>query len=326
MANSEHGSKVGLTSGSIARYFSGSDGVSGGSNFMSMCELSVKISHASVECRVCGGLGFKEIAADEMKARYRRIARESDPEKLEQLRESLRRESDCVVCRGSGHTTQRRIDMAHAMHPMFTTVRCSRCRGCGETLKPDDASAELGDVCQVCNGSTYIVPVTVKETGSTKHGKMPHSEPSDGDDANSAGEIGGSWADEQELLERGRVGRELDQLRRQDPALSAGMASYFGIEGDKWGPHKWGRAFSLWPHTPAGLQLAAMGAERSLRGHGHMMRALDLIAAEREADSRAGATTDRASVHRRALIKLADSQARQLFERMQGAIRQVEAA
>lgn len=317
-----------LTASSLARYFEEAETSLGSSNYFGMCEMAVRVSHASVTCRLCSGLGFKALDADEMRAVYKRIARETDPDKLWELRNSLSYESSCVVCHGSGVTTQRRADIATAMHPMFTTVRCGKCKGCGETFPPNDVTAERQDVCLACGGSAYVVPVTVKEKGSSKTGKPPKREPSSADDPDDAPVALSNWVDEDALVERGRVSRELEAIRRADPVIGLAINSYFGPDGDRWADNKWGRAFALWQHTDAGEALARESAERSNRGHGHLMRAIDLIATERDAEARAGANTirDPWRDRRRALIALADKQARELHARMQRTIRQTEAA
>jgi hypothetical protein len=317
-----------LTAESLGRYFEESEASISSSNYLGMCEMAVKVSHASVPCRLCEGMGFKAIDPKEMADRYKRIARESDPNKLQELRDSLSLETTCVVCHGSGATTQRRADMATAMHPMFTTVRCGKCKGCGETFPPNDVTAERQDVCLACSGVTYIIPVTVKEKGSSKHGKPPKREPSSADDSDEGSAALSNWVDEDALVERGRVSRELEAIRRADPLIGRAIASYFGPEGDKWGDHKWGRAFALWQHTDAGTKLAGESAERSKGGHGHLMQATDLIATERDAEARAGALAGRDAWRdrRRALIAMADNQARELHTRMQRTIRQTEAA
>lgn len=335
LVSTSHGKA--LLPGSIAKYFAGNDcAFSGSSNYLDMCELAVKISHASVECRACDGMGFRAMSAATLQSWSRKLAEVSEDaspehreEKRDQIRKTMSRESECLVCCGSGYTTQRRIDMAAAMHPMFTTVRCGKCRGCGETFPPTDATAEVQDVCPGCHGVTYVVPVTVKEKGSTKTGKPPKREPGGSDDD----ELGSSsafsaWVDEDAVVERGRVGREIDAIRRSDPVVGAGIESYYGLDGDKWGPHKWGRTFALWQHTQAGQRLADEGAIHSRASHGFLMKPLDLIASECDIASRSGAEgrTTREGRHRAALIAQADKQARELLGRIRAAIRGAEEA
>lgn len=312
----------------LTQYCAGSDRAAGGSSFDVMCELAIKISHASVPCRACAGHGFRHLSEQELREWAKKLAAETDHRAILQVRQTLEREGTCTVCSGSGYTTQRRADRASAMHPMFTTVRCGRCRGCGETLQPSDTSAERGDTCLGCGGATYIVPVTVKEKGSTKHGKAPQRERNDdGEYDEPAGDIGGAWFDEDELRERGRISRQLETLGQQDPTLTAALGSFMGAEGDKWRHHAWGRVFALWPHTEAGRLLARESAERSRAGHGFLLAPLDLLASERDAEARAGAPArDPWRDRRRALLGQADKQARQLMIRVRAVIEQLEAA
>ena len=313
----------------LTQYFAGSDGASGGSSFDFMCELAIKISHASVPCRACDGQGFRALTEDELRKWEHKIAAETTHHGKKQLRETLMREGSCTVCRGSGATTQRRADRAHAMDAMFSTVRCGRCRGCGEVLIPSDESAERGDTCLGCGGLTYIVPVTVKEKGSSKHGKAPHRERTDdGDYDEPAGDIGGSWFDEDELRERGRVSRRLEAIGQAEPALTVALGHYYGADGDKWRHHRWGRVFALWQDTQAGKRLAQGSAERSRQGHGFLLAPLDLIASERDAEGKAEAPGRHNHWRdlRRALLAQADREARELQARLRRVIEEIEAA
>ncbi len=319
-----------LTASSIERYLAQSERTSGGSNFLSMCEMAVKVSHASVQCRACCGTGFQELSELEVAKRQARIDREDNPKQRAELREILNRETDCLVCHGSGYTTQKRADRAAAMDSMFTTVRCSKCRGCGENVTPDDESAEVGDVCLACGvvrgaldskANGFFVPVTVKEKGSSKNGKAPPRTPDGDDDGGTAATVS-SWVDEDAVVERGRTGRQLDALRQTNPEIGAAVESYFGADGGKWAPHKWTRTFALWQHTPSGCRLAQDSAERSKLGHGYLLAPLDLIAAERDAEERATESSPR----RRALIMRADAEARDLCRRMHALLRSSEAA
>jgi hypothetical protein len=307
--------KSGLSANRIARYLS-EPGSS--SNYLTMCEVSLSVTHTSVRCRACEGLGFRDLSKDELALRMQRIAREDDAQKRAELRDQLGHETTCRACRGSGYTTQKRADIAHAMDSMFTTVRCGRCKGCGEAMPPTDAGAERGDVCLKCVGETCLVPVTVKPKGSSKSGKAPRREAED-DELEA---MPSRSVDEEALVERGLVARQLDALRHSDPLAAAAVESYFGLEGDRWGQHKWGRLFALWQHTSAGKQLSKESAERSRAGHGYLLAPLDLIAAERDAELRASVR----SARRRALLARADVDARHLLRRMQAAIASLEAA
>jgi hypothetical protein len=328
---------------------------------------SIQLGHSSVKCRACDGLGYRELSVEDLQRRARRVAeaqleladaekiQDSDlrtrrrgeaTENLKKTRAALSRESDCIVCKGVGYTDPTRSDRATAMHSLFTTVWCATCRGCGEPvgpmvkleanartyrfypLNPTDDSAERQDRCERCDGTAYLVPVTVRSTGSSKGGKAPsRSEAGGADEASDGtvlreGEAAPSWADEDDLAERGRVSRALEAIRRDKPDVAAALEAYYGPEGDKWGPHKWGRMFALWPLTQAGRKLAELGASRSKGGHGWLIAPIDLISNERDTDSR----SDVRDPGRRALIGQADKQARELHARMQRAINGTEAA
>lgn len=359
-----------VTQGSISRFFSGGGKQQGSSNFGAMCESmagSIQLGHSSVKCRACDGQGYRELSAEELQKRARRIAeaqlevagadriaddylrserRKEASDALDRLRKSLSRESDCIVCKGVGYTDPTRSDRGTAMHSLFTTVWCSTCRGCGEPvgpmvkleanartyrfypLNPTDDSAERHDRCERCEGTSYIVPVTVRSTGSSKGGKAPsRSDAGSSEEASDGsvyreGEAAPSWADEDALAERGRVSRALEAIRRDTPELAQALEAFYGPEGDKWGPHKWGRIFALWPLTQAGRKLAELGANRSKGGHGWLIEPIDLISNERDTDSR----SDVRDPGRRALIGQADKQARDLHARMQRAINGTEAA
>jgi hypothetical protein len=352
-----HRSKV--TLGSIARYYSAGSGDIG-SNFGAMTDRLALMAHRSVRCRLCKETpGVRELPPEEMKQRWLRVHRLEEAisaarralnsertrkllEDREALGKELCAETECPACKGTGYTKPTRAHRAHAGDGMFTTARCSKCWGCGEpvgevvavqssigerktyyfaSLLPTDATAERGDRCQGCGGATYTVPITVRETGSSKHGKAPSRDLSGGDDGTS-GEAAPSWVDEDELAERGRVSRVLDELRRQDPTVALAIEAFNGPEGDRWGAHRWGRGFTLWQFTGAGRRLATEAAERSRRGHGHLVSPLDLLATERETEQR-GSAPDH---HRRALLDQANRQAAEIHIRMMTALRGIEAA
>lgn len=308
--------KTGLSASRVARYLAESGGRS---NYRTMCEVALDRTHTSIKCRVCQGLGFRELSTDELSLRMQRIFREDDAKHRAELREQLSRETTCRACGGGGYMTQKRADMAHAMHSMYTTVRCGPCKGCGETIHPNDESAERGDTCLRCLGDTYIVPVTVKPQGSSKHGKAARREDDEDDRVQGTAT---NAVDEEAMVERGLVARQLDTLRRSDALAATALASYFGIDGDRWGQHKWGRLFALWQHTSAGTVIARESSEKSKAGHGFLLAPLDLIASERDAELRASVRNPR----RRALLARADVEARSLLRRMNTALAAMEAA
>jgi hypothetical protein len=316
-----------LSPGKISRYLAESDRPAIGSNYDAMAELTLSLSHTSVRCRACAGSGVRELSREDLESRGRQLAREKTDIGREHLRRRLSYDTVCRACRGIGWTTQKRADRAAAMDSFYTTVHCSKCRATGETLEPNDESAEIGDVCTACGdvrgaldsvANGFFVPVTVKPIHGPQHGGGGSAT----DDDENPEPSYAAGPDEDAMAERARVGRELDAVRRSDPAVGAAIDSYFGTDGAKWGSHKWGRVFALWQHTKAGRQIAQESAEKSRRGHGFLIAPLDLIAAERDAEFRA----EECSTHRRALLRAADTQARELLRRVQAVMGDSEAA
>lgn len=333
-----------MAAGAVARYLSGSSQPSISSNFGAMCEmLSRQVrKHGSVQCRVCDGLGARDLDESELAAREReieeledRITAEKDQGRRDDLfkeqrsmRERLVGDSTCRACRGTGYITEARADMAHAMDSMWTTVRCGRCKGCGETFPPTDESADEQDICPRCDngksglgerkGEGYIVPVTVKETGSSKKGKAPKTE-SGGDDLDvmPANDLAtATWVDEDAMAEYGHVSREMASLRKRNPILAGAIESYYGPDGDKWGSHKWGRLFSIWHFTSAGKRLAQEGAGKTSEALVDRIHPLDLIASERDAEVRG----DVGNYPRSKLIIQAEKQAREMLVAIEKAV------
>jgi hypothetical protein len=321
-----------LNSEKLTSYFAGQDASGAGSNYFGMCAAVLAVSHASVDCRACSGKGYRELSADDLKAWGSRIADHDSTENRQQVRRALSHASDCAACQGSGKVTARRTDHASAMDSMFTTVRCGLCRGCGETTCPTDTSAERGDVCLGCGGASYIVPVTVKETGSTKDGKAPRREAAAvGDflpDNESQPEPLSRVFDEDVALERQRMALELQVVRAQDPQLADALASYRGPESEPWVQHRWGRGFVVWQHTPAGKLVVHEVAEQSERRAGHLVAPTRLLALARDQLELPGdAPVMLRDVTRlRVLMARADREARDLLRRLKAVIHQVESA
>jgi len=163
------------------------------------------------------------------------------------------------------------------------------------------------------------MPITVRDTGSSKKGKPP---PLEGGDDDVDVSRGASWLDEEAILEHGRTGRIVHAIKQHSPELAYAIEVYHSADGDRWGGHKWGREFALWPLTEAGRQIAKQAANRSLKGFEHLMAPLDLIATERAAEARSGAP-NRA---RQALLRKADAQAKILLRRMSEAYAEAKAA
>jgi hypothetical protein len=301
------------------------------SNFALMCERAEQLSYTAEPCKPCNGEGFRLMEVDELARWERRIRDEADPDRRSDLRTLLARESTCTVCHGVGSTPTRRNDWLLGIDSMWTTVRCSRCRATGVDLgRSAAARLILGDGCERCRrrnddgqpaddgpGNGYTVPITVRSTGSSKGGKPPKREP--GGDIDYAVT---NWVDEDAMIERGRVGREIDAIRRRNPTVGNAMDDYYGVQGDKWGGHKWGRSFAVWHHTDAGKRLAEIGKERSFRGHGHLLHPLDLIASERDAHLRG----ETGNPNRPWLIERAARRAVELVREIEAAVRETECA
>jgi hypothetical protein len=304
-----------LNSESVARYYAGADGA-GGSNYMASCVMALAISHSSVRCRACKGQGYCELSEAALRDFAQRIAGEKNETNRDQIRRDLSYQTTCKGCKGSGWTTQKRADRAAAIDSMFTTVRCGRCRGCGEVTTPTDTSAERQDVCLSCGGAAYIVPVTVKETGSTKDGREPRREAGDASDT----ALAHAPVDEDDELEQLHdVAEELERVRAQDPQLAAALASYHGPEGEGWIQHRWGRGFVLWQHTAAGKQLVTHLAERSPHRSGYLVPPTRLLAEDRATQEQPGsaASSGRDGALVRVLLTRARDKARELLLRMQ---------
>jgi hypothetical protein len=265
-----------------------------------------------------------------MRARAAAIVAELDPKARDQLRKDLSAETTCTVCKGVGYTTQRRADRASAMDSMFTTVRCGRCRGCGESVSPSDASAEREDRCLACGGAAYIVPVSVKERGSTKSGRAPRREAAEVGDY-IPGELTNSEPDRyvegriEDLVDQRRAAKGLDQALSAAPDLAPALHSYLGPEGDRWVNHRWGRAFTLWQHTAAGKALAPETAALSARGSWHLLDTTELLALTRDDYELGRLPNTRDGARARVLLGRADHEARVLLQRLETALAEVEA-
>lgn len=205
---------------------------------------------------------------------------------------------------------------------IFTTVRCGRCLGCGEVM-----NEEAEDVCPRCKGDCCVVPQTVRETGSSKKGKLPPGATNVADDAAAA------WLppepdaeDEASAEQRAETLEVLQEVAAADPEAAEAAAMYQGPYGDKWAAHHWGRTFVLWPMTAGGAAISDLYLDlkrRELRGAGHhLMLPLDRIAAAREEESH----TKTPNMMLRTLITKADREARILEARMLVVLAEAEAA
>jgi hypothetical protein len=196
---------------------------------------------------------------------------------------------------------------------MFNTVRCNKCRGCGEVM---DEDAE--DICPTCIAEMSIIPVTVKETGCSKKGKAPKRVTgTDGDGNPTATRVHSTeWHDaqtdttEEETAAYGEMSRLSLHIRETNPYAASALEAYYGPDGDRWAPTRWGRIFALWPLTKAGQALIRRARESSHEGHGFELSDLDTLASERNAEDCATV----ADMFRRSKISEADRAARALLQ------------
>lgn len=300
------------------------------SNYAAMCDAAATDKHASVRCRPCSGIGARTLGRKELEDWQRQIANEKRPGRRAELREELSKRSICRSCDGVGYTSPSRIDKL-PYDWFYTTLRCGRCRGCGETTRPSDATAELGDVCQRCGPATtkpvgYVIPVTVKETGSSEgRGGGARVTPDADDDwgAELMAVNAAEHVDERALEEYVRIREALDQVAEIDALAALALETWHGPDGERWARHRWGRIFALWQHTEAGKWLVADWAKESGKSNstvGTHLRPLEALATMRNTDMVAGKAAD---PRRRARIGQADRQARALWARTRGVLQQV---
>ena len=285
------------------------------SNYDAMCrELARRRDEAHVECPDCEGLGFRPLPPEQLAAFAERmaakVASKASWKTLERERWRLNRSSVCVTCRGCGYVRSKSRGGRHRPDSMWTTVQCRLCRGSGETWPPTDESAEVGDVCPDCLGDAYRVPITVRPRAKTA-------------------ECSG-YLEEEDLSEVRRCKEPepatdavevIASMRATDPETASAVVVLLGPHGDRWAQHQWGRRFALWPLVPAGRQLLEEASTTSSELD-HYLRQLEVLSSERAAEVQA----ERGNPRRRALIALADRQARLLESRVERAIAEIEAA
>jgi hypothetical protein len=339
-------------------------GVAPPSNFEAMAEIIFRSGNAGPEpCDACKGEGSRRLNSAVIADYEKRVAKKleecvllrkaladippdqhegsyeakrlenrlRDTEKnARDLRYEFNRRSICRACRGSGFAPRSAGARGGRPDPMFSTIPCESCRGsnasrhggrahgtsCG-SIYPSDSWFPA--VCVKCKGASYLVPITARPTLKTSDvvenpkgvDNLPEHFPDTDFDAES---------DELEPVEQTPQGF-LDGIREHDPMLAAAITCYLGAKGDECGEHFWGRRFALWPLTKHGRQLADESRAESVVKGGYE-HALDLCRIERLAEIQADEGTPR----RRALITLADGEARQLEAKVESAIVVAEAA
>jgi hypothetical protein len=335
------------------------------SNYDAMCSAISEGGIITRECEACGGVrrgkekrpgnGFRELAPRELARWNRKIANQPDAAGRARIRAEMFEETICQVCQGAGFVSSESklqstpCDLCHGMpglsckrcfgagrvflgfiDSMFTTVGCGRCRGSGEV---EDEESE--DVCPLCRGATYNIPCTVRSTGSSKGGKLPpgtggNADASEGATTHHAEHYRGAlaWADEQEVADLGATSRLLEGVRRVDPAAALALETYHGDVGGKWSRHHWGRSFALWPLTKSGAQVVRDALARDTvetriaGGAGALMTPDAILALERAAEGRCKV----ANLRRRALLRKADEEHRELLARARRILAEVAAA
>jgi hypothetical protein len=243
----------------------------------------------------------------------------------------------CDSCRGTGHdrdgeTCQkcqgRRVASLGIPDSCWNTVSCWRCRGSGEVFNED-----AQDVCPVCAGDKCTVPITCRETGNSKKGRLPPgAEPADDTDhGSSAGSVSvpddfqddaadpdGDDDTERDALLDGRLSVALgllEDLRETDPAALAALEAYYGPDGDHYAKaDRWGRGHALWPLTAGGKALLAVTRE-----HGGTSRPLAALAAMRAAEAETPVKNIAWQAHMRGAV----AESREILERARKALSEV---
>jgi hypothetical protein len=197
----------------------------------------------------------------------------------------------------------------------WNTVSCWRCHGGGE-VRDEDAQ----DVCPVCNGEKYTQPITVRETGCSKKGRLPPGyEPADDTDHGSSSgsvsvpdDFAVSWNDGDELSQKARGATLLEQLRETDHDAAADLDAFYGADGDHYAKvTQWGRGHALWPRTEGGKALLREAAE-----NGGYSKPLAALAAMRAAE----AASSVKNIPRQAHMRAAVSESRERIERARKAL------
>jgi hypothetical protein len=248
----------------------------GGSNYGVMCAEVARYVHRSERCGKCDGLGFVAPSAESLAKLQRDIAkiRGSVPdisearsheeerrirnavqhrqEQERDLRRRLERDSVCSRCAGTGFLEATEAPFARP-DSMWTTIRCSRCRGGGEgerlreldgELVREEVSAGPGNTrhtmevvdrllaamgfdrcatCERCGGELLIVAITARPTGSTRSGRMPRG-------ATDAGTEIAVATDMEDLVDRARQFRAnggAAELRELAEAMGFGQRQPF---------------------------------------------------------------------------------------------------
>lgn len=318
------------------------------SNFDASVDQLIAERNFTKKCKACKGSGARDPSPAAVARYERKISKQKDPAARANLRERMRRDSVCQACTGTGRkeAVRRKKGVQLALcddcrglgcrtcyfdgvvflgiaGKFDTTVCCPRCKGSGEVFNED-----LQDVCPLCKGQAWTVPITVRSTGSTKHGAAPEF-------AAVAPERGGTsgavliptpaqarrWREENASDHDEDIMDAFGRFAAERPELARVLADYRGTVGNRWGHgHRWGRLFVVWPHTIAGDVLVRDAPERLRRELG--ARPLELLAAIRHGEERSSTP----HIPTRVLLTRADEEARLLLREAQEAFAEVAGA
>jgi hypothetical protein len=280
-----------------------------------MCSEIEAGGYGSEKCSACGGMGFRALEEKELREHAEKIRCSENPMKQRDLRQRLSKKSECPRCYGTGYVPEK----ARVTEPdsVWTTIRCNKCRGHSRVPYPRRYTwltldvvhrlmdwAEI-DECGECGANGYLVPITVRDTGSSRKGRMPRGATDTTDDSTVAS-VATEAFDPADWI--GVNPESFERLEDADPVSAAVLGAYHGPDGDRFALHRWGRAFAVWPMTRAGKMLYESEAASSAARSGYLVREIDLLTNARNDEETARLPNHR----RRALITAADRQARSL--------------
>jgi hypothetical protein len=305
------------------------------SNFTEMAEQAFRERQFTRPCKACKGLGSRELHPHRLERQQRQLSKAKDPRERDNLRRRFALESRCPACDGCGFKEppkradgiQRSLcddchglgehmgdecrkcrgtgDVCLGRPTWWVTTSCPRCRGSGEVM---DEDAE--DVCPLCDGDSMTVPITVFAKGSSRQGFGPDVGALPADTRTASGKV----LDQAEQRDTAILDA-FESVRDRAPRLARALAIYRGPLGNRWGHgHPYGRAFSLWPEVPSGMQILSRAPESLRRELG--AHPLELLAVIRDREDRAKSK----DMLLAALFTRADREARVLVEEARRAL------
>jgi hypothetical protein len=307
-------------------------GVGAESNYEVMClEVARRRTESRVDCPECDGLGFRAVSSAELAAFEARMAKKQEDgagwKTLKDERWRFNRESVCRPCKGTGRILAQR---AEALRPdsLFNTVGCDNCRGSNKTVQfgksqgassgqvfpPKQRTPKAAETCPVCLGDSYHVPITVRPRSKA-------FEPLDYPEELRDVPVRPQRSRLEDRPDTEVPSDVLAWVKANDMLAAAAIHALLGPFGDQWAQTTWGRRFALWPLTEAGQKLAEESKFKPADGDWFTQQ-LDVLR-----DARMSVVQeDNPSPRVRALIGLADSQARALEQRAEQALLEAEAA